>query len=176
MKKLITNPRRKFMGMIMQPPSYVKNERLLTWVSTMQAHCKPDFVYWCDGSEQEHETICRSLVASGTFIPSNPEKRPNSFLARSDPSDVARVEDRTFICSRRKDRGRPHQQLDGPAADAGHPRDALRRMHARPNYCTVIPFSMGPIGSPMSYIGVELTDSAYVVENMRIMTRMGTKR
>ncbi len=90
------------MSTTIQQPSYVRNERLLKWVASMQTLCTPDFVYWCDGSDEEYETICRSLVASGTFIPRNPQKRPNSFHPRSDPGAVARDEDRTFICSRRK--------------------------------------------------------------------------
>jgi phosphoenolpyruvate carboxykinase (GTP) len=154
--------------------SAVKNSELLRWVKETADFCQPDNVYWCDGSDDEYATMCNMLVEKGTFIRLNPEKRPNSFACFSDPSDVARVEDRTYICSLRKEDA-------GPTNNWMPPRDMKVLLQGLLQGCMkgrnmyVIPFSMGPIGSPLSHIGVQLTDSEYVVVNMKIMTRMGKK-
>jgi phosphoenolpyruvate carboxykinase (GTP) len=152
----------------------IKNKELIRWVDEVAALCKPDSIYWCDGSQEEFDAMAELLVKNGTFRKLSDEKRPNSYYCQSDPSDVARVEDRTFICTETKEGA-------GPTNNWVDPKEMKAKMTGLYDGCMkgrtmfVIPFSMGPLGSNIAHIGIELTDSAYVVCNMRIMTRMGKK-
>ena len=153
-------------------PAFVKNAQLSGWVAEIARLVRPASIHWCDGSQAEYEDLCSRLVAGGTFIKLNPARRPGGYLALSDPSDVARVEERTFICSARREDAGPTNNWLEPCEMKNRLLPLFEgSMQGRTMY--VVPFSMGPVGSPLSLIGVQITDSAYVVVSMRIMTRMG---